>query len=61
MTADPYHYETALLDTICDLTAEIARLNVKIEARDTEMASLREHVTLWSGSCCPCDDEECPR
>lgn len=40
MNPGPYHYETALLDTICDLTAEIERLNNKIEARDTELAHL---------------------
>ena len=39
MSAD-YSYTSSLEDRIAELTAEVARLTVKVESRDTEISRL---------------------
>lgn len=45
-----------------DIAASVAAGVVadEIERLRTENARLRQHVILWRGSCCPCDENPCP-
>lgn len=39
---------------------ELADRKREIERLRETLAKVRAHCTQWHGSCCPCDDQECP-
>lgn len=61
----------ARFDTVADhddplrFARNLARVSHELYADEMERlraenARLRQHVILWRGSCCPCDENPCP-